>query len=173
MRNVGRFPPVRRPLVAAITLVLALSVALAPVAGGSGSTASEVSTGTASPFLLRGRQQVVGPWKRYLWLKYSKFDIVRFSVCGAWNQAISPTCSVAQGNKLPEGATLKLEQRIGSAKRPSWRTVGVSFEPTLQASLSNTVSKNRVGQVAYRVTLRSLTNRVLRASNVFKVFWTR
>lgn len=162
----------RQPF-AFLALSVALAVALAPGAGARESTARSVTVDTAAPFLLRGRQQVAGPWKRYLWLKHSKFNIIRFSVCGAWNQAMSPTCSVAQGNTLPTGSLLKLEQRIGSATSPSWRTVGVSFEPTLQASLSNTVSKNRVGSVSYRVTLRSPTNRVVRTSNVFKVFWTK
>jgi hypothetical protein len=156
-----------------VVLVLTLTFALAPSAGARSSATSGAAVADASPFLLRGRQQAAGPWKRYLWLKLERFNIIRFSVCGAWNQQLTPTCAVASGNTLPTGALLKLEQQFGSAKRPSWRTVGVSPEPTLQAVLSNTVSRNRLGAVAYRLTLRNASNRVVRTSNVFKVFWSR
>ena len=162
-----------RSLAAAFAVALVLGLALAPGVGARPSAATGVAAGTASPFLLRGRQQATGPWKRYLWLKLNRFDIIRFSVCGAWNQRITPTCAVARGNALPNGALLKLEQQFGSAKRPSWRTVGVSSEPALQAVLSNTVSRNRLGAVSYRLTLRDASNRIVRTSNLFKVFWSR
>lgn len=154
---------------ASVVLALALALSLAPMAGAGPVTTNSASGASASPFLLRGRQQAVGPWKRYLWLKHTRFNVIHFSVCGAWNQALSPTCAVAQGNALPQGSTMKLEQKVGAG----WRTVGVSFEPALQAVLSNAVSRNRYGTVAYRVTLRSETNRIVRASNIFKVFWSR
>jgi hypothetical protein len=160
---------VPRRIAALLALALALAASLVPAAGAEPTTANRTSADTASPFVLRGRQQAAGPWQRYLWLKHTKFNIIRFSVCGAWNQAMSPTCAVAQGNALPQGSMLKLEQKVGAG----WRTVGVSLEPTLQAVLSNTVARNRYGTVAYRVTLRSETNRVVRASNIFKVFWSR
>ena len=152
-----------------LALALVLAVSLAPAAGAGPATPNGVSADSASPFLLRGRRQAIGPWQRYLWLKHTRFNVIHFSVCGAWNQAMSPTCAVAQGNALPQGSMLKLEQKVGSG----WRTVGVSLEPTLQAVLSNTVARNRYGTVAYRVTLRSEANRVVRTSNLFKVFWSR
>jgi hypothetical protein len=161
-----------RPVVV-VALTLVLAAALVPGTGGFPARTGDATVADATPFLLRGRREATGAWKRYLWLKHTRFDIIRFSVCGVWNQAISPTCAVARGNSLPSGALLKLEQRQGSAKRPSWRTVGVSLEPALQAVLSNTVSRNRFGVVAYRLTLRNESNRVVRASNVFKVFWSR
>jgi hypothetical protein len=159
-----------RRLATLLALAVALVVALAPMADARSSSKTATA---ASPFLLRGRPEAAGPWKRYLWLKLNKFNIIRFSVCGAWNQQVTPTCAVATGNKLPQGALLKLEQQFGTAKRPSWRTVGVSTEPALQAVLSNAVSKNRLGAVSYRLTLRDESNRVVRTSNLFKVFWSR
>ena len=173
MRNVGTFRLLTRSLAAALAAALVLGLALASGVGARPSAAHGISAGTASPLLLRGRQQATGPWKRYLWLRLDRFAIIRFSVCGVWSQPITPTCSVGQGNTLPSGALLKLEQQFGSLKRPSWRTVGVSTEPALQAVLSNAVSKNRLGAVSYRLTLRDESNRIVRTSNLFKVFWSR
>lgn len=128
--------------------------------------------------MLRGRQGSQGPWRRYLWLKLVKVELTSFSVCAVWNRTSPPppTCRAARGDRLPRGTIMRLEQRLPRAGlrragSPGWRTVGTSADAALTAVLSNAVSRNRLGLVSYRVTLRNALGRVLGTSNTFKVFW--
>jgi len=155
--------------------LIALSVvalALTPVAaGGVRSGPTSVTAHTASKIVLRGRQGIQGPWRRYLWLKLNRNAVISFTVCAVRSASTpSPTCRPPHGERLPESSTMKLEQR-----RPGrgWRTVAISREPALQAVLSNGVTGNHVGTTSYRVTLRNESGRVVETSNTFKVFWTK
>jgi hypothetical protein len=161
----------------ALFALLALSLALsAPPAGGASAGrpagVAGVETGAAATIVLRGRQGSYGPWRRYLWLKLVRSDVISFSVCAVWARPGSPppTCRAARGTRLPRGTVMRLEQRRAG---PGWKVVGTSREPALQAVLSNAVSGNRLGEVSYRVTLRNRAGRVFRTSNTFKVFWHR
>ncbi len=161
-----------RAALAFLVVALALSSSLAPGATGSGPTSvGRATTGTAESIVLRGRQGVIGPWKRSLRLKLVRAQLENFSVCGVWNRATAPppVCRAAAGDRLPEGTILRLDQRL--PKSAAWRRVGTSTEAALGAVLSNDVSRNRLGVVAYRVTLRSESGRILGTSNLFKVVW--
>jgi hypothetical protein len=159
----------------ALFALLALSLTLsAPPAGDASADRPPgvvgVETGAAATIVLRGRQGGYGPWRRYLWLKLVRSDVISFSVCAVWNRPgpPPPTCRAAPGTRLPRGTVMRLEQRRAG---PGWKVVGTSRQPALEAVLSNTVSGNRPGLVAYRVTLRNRAGRVFRTSNTFKVFW--
>jgi hypothetical protein len=115
-----------------------------------------------------------GPWRRYLWLKLVRVKLISFSVCAVWDQSalLTPACRAAHGKPLPEGTSMRLEQRrVRPTRSAGWKTVGISGEPALQAVLSNSVSGNRLGVVSYRVTLRNASGGVLGTSNAFRVFW--
>lgn len=169
-----------RVLFGLLVVVVALSFPLASGAsGGRAVSVASVTTGAAATIVLLGRQGSQGPWRRYLWLKLVKVELTSFSVCAIWNRTAPPppTCRAARGDRLPEGTAMRLEQQrpvgagLRSAGSPGWRTVGISTEAALAAVLSNAVSRNRLGAVSYRVTLRNASGRVLRTSNTFKVFW--
>jgi hypothetical protein len=169
---------VPRALLALLVVALAFPVA-SDASGTRTASATGVTTEAAATIVLRGRQGAHGPWRRYLWLKFVRGGVpTSFSVCAVWNQASSPppTCRAARGDRLPRGTIMRLEQRLpraglGRAGSPGWRTVGTSADAALTAVLSNDVSRNRLGTVSYRVTLRNESGRVLRTSNTFKVFW--
>jgi hypothetical protein len=161
-----------RAALALLIGALALSSSLEfDASGGRAASAVGATTAAAADIVLRGRQGGGGPWKRYLWLKLVKVELTTFSVCGVWNRTSPPppTCRAADGDRLPEGTVMRLEQRLPRSSR--WRTVGSSNEAALGAVLSNAVSKNRLGTVSYRVTLRNESGRILGTSNLFKVFW--
>ncbi len=106
-------------------------------------------------------------------------ELTSFVVCAVWNQAPPPpTCQPRRGSRLPEGTSLRLEQRpIGAgvkrADSPGWGLVGLSQDAALEAVLSNNISGNRFGTISYRVTLRNASGRVQATSNTFKVVWHR
>lgn len=161
-------------------LVVVLAFPLASGASGTGAaSATRATAGAATKIVLRGRQGSQGPWRRYLWLKFVKGGVpTSFSVCAVWNRTSPPppTCRAARGDRLPRGTLMRLEQRLPraglrSAGIPGWRTVGTSTDAALAAVLSNAVSRNRLGTVSYRVTLRNASGRILGTSNTFKVFW--
>jgi hypothetical protein len=162
---------------AAFALLVASLALASPLASGASScratSAVSATTEAATKIVLRGRQGGGGPWKRYLWLELVRSQLTSFSVCAVWNRTSSPppTCRAARGDRLPEGAIMRLEQRL--PRSPGWRTVGTSTEAALGAVLSNDVSRNRLGTVTYRVTLRNASGRILGTSNTFKVFWHR
>ena len=159
----------QRALLAVLVVTLALAVSTAAVAAGSGP--ARTTAADTSKIVLRGRQGIQGPWRRYLWLKLQRFGITSFTVCAVRDvTSLSPTCRPPSGDRLPTGAILKLEQgRPGHG----WRTVAISREVALQAVLSNTVTGNRLGATSYRVTLRNSAGRAVETSNVFRVYWTR
>jgi hypothetical protein len=142
-----------------------------PGAAGTASGPASASGASTSKIVLRGRQGIQGPWRRYLWLKLHRFGITSFTVCAVRNvKFLSPSCRPPGGGRLPQGSILKLEQ--GRPGR-GWRTVAISREAALQAVLSNTLTGNRLGPTSFRVTLRNVAGRVLETSNVFRVYWTR
>jgi hypothetical protein len=160
---------VQRVLAAVLVLTLALAASTTAVAARSGP--SRATAANASQIVLRGRQGIQGPWRRYLWLKLHRFGITSFTVCAVRDVKIPPpSCFPPSGDRLPTGSVLKLEQARASR---GWRTVAISREAALQAVLSNTVTGNRLGTTSYRVTLRSDAGRVVETSNVFKVFWSK
>ena len=154
-------------------VVLVTSVlAAVSTAGAAESASGPASAGavSASKIVLRGREGIQGPWRRYLWLKLHRFGITSFTVCAVRNaKFLSPSCRPPSGARLPQGSILKLEQ--GRQGR-GWRTVAISREAALQAVLSNTVTGNRLGATSYRVTLRNSAGRVVETSNMFRVYWT-
>jgi len=143
--------------------------------------ASYASAGSASPhaagaaqvqtITLRGRKGIEGPWLRRLSLKLKRgAQPVSFTLCALIDSKLfPPTCHGKAGVKLPEGARMRLEERRGT--KGSWRLVGVSLEPQLDARLSNAVDGNRYGAVHYRVRLRGPNGVTLRTSNPFIVNW--
>jgi hypothetical protein len=155
----------------AAVLLVTFALAGSSAAGAAETGPASASSASASKIVLRGRQGIQGPWRRYLWLKLHRFGITSFTVCAVRNvKILSPSCRPPGGERLPQGSILKLEQgRPGSG----WRTVASSREAALQAVLSNTVTGNRVGATSYRVTLRDDAGRVVETSNVFKVYWTK
>jgi hypothetical protein len=160
---------VQRALVAVLVVTLALAASTTAVGAQSGP--ARATAANASKIVLRGRQGIQGPWRRYLWLKLHRFGITSFTVCAVRDVTIlSPSCRPPSGDRLPTDSVLKLEQR---RPRRGWRTVAISREAALQAVLSNTVTGNRVGTTSYRVTLRNDAGRVAETSNVFKVFWSK
>jgi hypothetical protein len=160
---------VQRALVAVLVVTLALAASTAAV--GAQSAPARATAANASKIVLRGRQGIQGPWRRYLWLKLHRFGITSFTVCAVRDvTSLSPSCRPPSGERLPQGAILKLEQ---SRPGRGWRTVAISREAALQAVLSNTVTGNRLGPTSYRVTLRNSAGRVVETSNMFRVYWTR
>jgi hypothetical protein len=161
---------------AVLTASLLLPCPLVSSAGVRPSSVAGVRTAAATKIVLRGRLGIQGPWRSYLWLKLVRGGIpTSFTICAVWDQALlTPACRAAPGKSLPEGTVMRLEQRRITPKRATgWKRVGFSPETPLQAVLSNDLSGNRRGVVAYRVTVRSTSGRVLRTSNTLRVFWHR
>jgi hypothetical protein len=159
-----------RVLLALVAALLALSTPLVPSANGRPSRSAGVRTTAEATIVLRGRTGIQGPWRRYLRLKLRRGGIpVSFSVCAVWGEppVLTPECEAAPGDRLPEGTTMRLEQR----RKAGWKRVGLSTGPAVQAVLSNAVSGNRLGTVYYKVTLRQPSGLVLRTSNTFRVIW--
>jgi hypothetical protein len=157
---------------------LAVSVLLtSPISSSAGSGPSSTQTAkaaTAGTVVLRGRMGAYGPWRSYLWLKLRKGGLpTTFSICAVWDQPLlTPACRAAEGKSLPQGTAMRLEQRRMTPKRAAgWKRVGFSPVTPLEAILSNDVSGNRLGVVAYRVTVRNASGRIFHRSNTLRVFW--
>jgi hypothetical protein len=159
-------------LVASLTLA---SLSASGASGGAPTGAAGVTAEAPAKIVLRGRPSRQGPWRRYLWLKLVKVELTSFSVCAVWNRTLPPppTCRAAPGERLPQGTILRLEQRLPrvAGRVAGWKTVGISTDAALAAVLSNAVSRNRLGTVTYRTTLRNASGRILGTSNAFKVIW--
>jgi hypothetical protein len=159
-------------------IAVVVSVALASAVGASLSrdAAAASPRAAAAPAVtmitLRGRKDISGPWRNYLYLKLSRGAIpVSFSVCAVVDsKKVPPSCHARHGTTIPKNSRLRLEQRRGTGR---WKLVGVSLEPFLDARLSNDVAGNRYGTVHYRVTLRAKNGTILRTSNPFRVIWHR
>jgi hypothetical protein len=181
----------------AVALVLASASLYASGCSGDGSseeaattnaTAAATTATTATAALPRdvpetitalGSRRNTGPFERSLSLKLVKgIDPVPFYVCGAWGKEEAPEgCQSKAGVRLPAGSVLRLEQRppgpaIKNPDSPGWGTVGTSETPELTIPLSNGVTGDRLGKVAFRVTLRNRTSgKVLATSNLFTLTW--
>jgi hypothetical protein len=156
---------------AALALLVVLTLALASVAAAGVESGPGSVGGPDASILLRGRQGIQGPWRRYLWLRLNRHSVISFTVCAVRNRTKpTPSCAPPQGERLPQGSILKLEQRRAGR---GWRTVAISRGPALQAVLSNGVTGNRLGTISYRVTLRNEGGRAVETSNTFKVYWTK
>jgi hypothetical protein len=168
-------PRVQRGLVVLAATVAAVCASAFGASYASARSASPHAAGAAQvqTITLRGRKGIDGPWLRRLSLKLRREDRpVTFSLCALLgSKTITPDCTAKPGVKLPAGSRMRLEQRRGS--KGSWKLVGVSLEPALDARLSNGVAGNRFGAVHYRVRLRGPNGVTLLTSNPFTVFWHR
>jgi hypothetical protein len=150
-----------------VLVVLSLSL---PLTSGAGANPSSGARPAVATIVLGGRTGIEGAWRRSLRLELRRNGIpVSFTVCAVWGEqpSLTPTCAAAEGEQLPEGTTMRLEQH----RTVGWKRVGQSPAPALQAVLSNAVSGNRYGTVKYRVTLRQRSGQILRTSNTFRVIW--
>jgi len=163
-----------RALLALFVGALSLSLISNTSLGWASGTASVVAEADSTNIVALGREGDHGAWRRYLWLKLKRSQVTSFTVCAIWKRSSPPppNCRSTRGTRLPQGTTLRLEQRrVTPSLAPGWRTVGVSTEAAIQAVLSNGVSGNRAGTIAYRVTLRSASGRIRKTSNTFRVYW--
>src|SRR6266545_5984850 len=166
----GRVRAVPRVLVAVVAASLVLSAPSVSGAGAKPSRGAGVTTTALATIVLRGRTGIQGPWRDSLRLRLGRGGIpVSFTVCAVWGEppSLTPTCRSPSGKRLPERATMRLEQH----RTVGWKRVGLSNEPALEAVLSDAVAGHRVGTVFYRVRLQQPSGRVLRTSNTFRVIW--
>lgn len=165
---------VRRGLAVCAVMAVCLSASVGASYAWAG--AASPRAGSAAELLtitLRGRPGITGPWRRSLSLKLRRGALpVGFSICALVDsKKFPPSCHAARGAKIPQGARLRLEERRKA--KGAWKVVGVSFEPFLDARLSNAVDGNRFGTAHYRVVLRGPNGKILRTSNPFSVIWHR
>ena len=138
-----------------------------------------VVAGSAGEITLRVARGNDGPWVRSLSLEHGPDgQPTAFYACAAWDEARPPQeCAAAPGAKLPEGMTLRLEQRpAGTAmtipESPGWGTVGSTDRTELHVPLSDFVVGLAVRKATYRVTLRVLEGGpALAMSNAITVTW--
>jgi hypothetical protein len=167
-------PAMPRVLLAALAVSVLLSVPISSSASSGPSSPETAEAAIAGKVVLRGRLGAYGPWRSYLWLKLRKGGLpTTFSICAVWDQPLlTPACRAAPGKNLPEGTAMRLEQRRMTPKRAAgWKRVGFSPVTPLEAVLSNDLSGNRLGVVAYRVTVRNASGRLFHRSNTLRVFW--
>jgi hypothetical protein len=118
-----------------------------------------------------------GPWVTKLSLKLIKTRLWEFRVCGVWDWPSNRrfTC-LGAGSQLPERTVARMEQSpVGGAMKrddsPGWGMVGLASHPVIRVALSNTVTGNKYGTFAYRVTLRDVSGTILITSNKVTVNW--
>ena len=167
-------PRVVRGLVVLAATVAAVSSCAIGVSFATAGTATPhaARAAQAQTITLRGRKGIDGPWRKRLSLKLKRGGLpVSFTLCALIDsKTFPPACRSKRGVKLPAGARMRLEVRRGT--KP-WKLIGVSFEPALDARLSNDVDGNQFGLVHYRVRLRGPNGVTLRTSNPFTVLWHR
>jgi hypothetical protein len=144
------------------------------------STAAAAADDGASITLLESGHDL-GPWSRRISVRLGREGVpVQFYVC-AVHSKVPPAkpCSIQSADKLPAGATLRLEQQpVGpGAERtdsPGWGLVGTSEDGFMKTVLSDFVSaNNKPGPVTYRVTERDPSGHILATSNLVVINWHR
>jgi hypothetical protein len=144
---------------------------------GTTSTTAAVADG-ASITLLESAHDL-GPWSRRISIRLGRAGVpVQFFVCAVRSkQPPAKPCAIQSAEKLPAGATLRLEQQPAGpgAKRadsPGWGLVGTGEEGFMKVVLSDFVSAaNKPGLVTYRVTERDPSGHILATSNHVVVNW--
>jgi hypothetical protein len=142
------------------------------------STAATAAGGGASITLLESAHDL-GPWSRRISIRLGREGVpVQFFVCAVHSKKPpSKPCTFQSANKLPAGATLRLEQQpVGPgaerADSPGWGLVGTAEDGFMKTTLSDFVSAdNKPGRVTYRVTERDPSGRILATSNPVVVNW--
>lgn len=169
---------------------LALVVVAGVVAGCSsghkaapGPPRTETAQGATggSTITLLASAHTDGLWSRTLSRPLGKAGVpVQFYLCGVRGVAEpNRPCSAAAPDKLPAGATFRIEQQpagpgIVRPDTPGWGLIGTAEEPTFELSLSDFVStNNKAGTVTYRATLRDRDGAILGTSNTVTVTWHR
>ena len=106
-----------------------------------------------------------GPWRRYLWLKLVKVELTSFSSArsGTRRRRRRPAGPPAASGCPRERSCSSSSAEPGVGGRAAGLEDGrdLSLSAALEAVLSNNVSRNRLGTISYRVTLRNESGRVL------------
>jgi hypothetical protein len=144
---------------------------------GTTSTAAADADG-ASITLLESAHDL-GPWSRRISVRLGREGVpVQFFVCAVHSkEPPAKPCTLQSADKLPAGATLRLEQQpVGPgaerADSPGWGLVGTSEDGFMKTVLSDFVSaSNKPGPVTYRVTERDPSGRILATSNRVVINW--
>jgi hypothetical protein len=142
------------------------------------STAAIAADDGASITLLESAHDL-GPWSRRVSIRLGREGVpVQFYVCAVHSKQPPATpCAAESAEKLPAGATLRLEQQpVGPgaerADSPGWGLVGTSEDGFMKTVLSDFVSaNNKPGPVTYRVTERDPSGHILATSNPVVVAW--
>jgi hypothetical protein len=178
----------RKLFVASAGVLGAIAVLAASGCGSSkADTAAPTTTTTtaaaddgASITLLESGHDL-GPWSRRISVQLGREGIpVQFYVCAVRStKPPAKPCAIQSAEKLPAGATLRLEQQpVGPgaerADSPGWGLVGTSEDGFMKTVLSDFVSAgNKPGPVTYRVTERDPSGRILATSNPVVINWHR
>jgi hypothetical protein len=145
----------------------------------AGTTSTAAAGADAASITLLESGHDLGPWSRRISVRLGKEGVpVQFFVCAVHSkEPPANPCASQSADKLPAGATLRLEQQpagpgVERADTPGWGLVGTSEDGFMKTVLSDFVSAgNKPGLVTYRVTERDPSGRILATSNRVVINW--